>query len=155
VCGPDAVYLVVCAAVHAHVVLWVHPDDVERAARGITACVPGVFHQDSKTWKSAKGANAVDEDLLQLVLGFQMHVCRDFLCMKNKRGKCSKHFPFPEQHERDPKEDHSMGGMWTYFRPGHEHRNVVPYHAGVLLTWRAHMNLQRVTHADWTRYLLK
>jgi hypothetical protein len=75
--------------------------------------------------------------------------------MKNQQGSCKKRFPFPPQYERSPVQDHAQGGVWSYYRPGYEHRNVIPYHAGILLSWRAHMNLQRITHADWTRYLLK
>jgi hypothetical protein len=45
--------------------------------------------------------------------------------------------------------------MWVYFRPGWEHRNVVPYHPAILLIWGAHMNLQMITNASWSLYLLK
>lgn len=31
----------------------------------------------------------------------------------------------------------------------------VPYHPMVLMTWGAHMNIQRVTSAAWSYYLLK
>lgn len=31
----------------------------------------------------------------------------------------------------------------------------VPYHPMVLMTWCAHMNIQRVTAAAWSFYLLK
>lgn len=140
-------------AVHAHIVLWVHKEDVEAAAEGIVACVPGVQNKDGQ-WECAPGADEVDQDLLQLVLGFQMHICRDFLCLNNKKKVCSKKFPFPEQYERAPKQDKGLG-LWTYLRPGREHRNVIPYHPAILLSWRAHMNIQRITHSDWSRYLLK
>jgi hypothetical protein len=99
-------------------------------------------------------ADSVAQDLLRLVLAHQMHVCRDFLCRKKDKHKCSKHFPFPEQYERAPKQN-GLLGMWTYFRPGPDHRNVIPYHGEILLSWRAHMNLQIVTHSEWSRYLLK
>jgi hypothetical protein len=99
-------------------------------------------------------ADAHDQELLQLVLAHQIHICRDFLCRKKDKNKCSKHFPFREQYERSPKQD-GLLGIWTYFRPGPDHRNVIPYNSQLLLAWKAHMNLQRVTHADWTRYLLK
>jgi hypothetical protein len=42
-------------AVHAHVVLWVHPEDVERAADTIVASVPGVKNKDGQ-WECAPGA---------------------------------------------------------------------------------------------------
>jgi hypothetical protein len=42
--------------------------------------------------------------------------------------------------------------MWIYHRPGHEHRNVVPYHPKALLMWRAHINLQ-VSPAQRNRML--
>jgi hypothetical protein len=140
--------------VHAHIALWVHKDDVEQASLGVVACIPGIKNAAGH-WVCGEGANRDDEDLLRLVLQHQQHVCREFLCMKNKKGVCSKRFPFDVQHERKPKENAAMGGLWTYFRPRVEDRNVVPYHASILLTWRAHMNIQRVTHREWTRYLLK
>jgi hypothetical protein len=48
---------VVCdlCAVHAHVVLWVHPDDFEEAALGISAAIPGVKNKDGN-WECAPGA---------------------------------------------------------------------------------------------------
>jgi hypothetical protein len=141
-------------AVHAHVVLWVHKDDVEAASHGIVACVPGKLNKNEH-WELEDDADESAADLLKLVLREQIHTCKDFLCLKNKNKKCSKRFPFSCQSERHPKQDASMGGLWTYYRPREEDRNVIPYHAGILLSWRAHMNIQRVTHTDWTRYLLK
>lgn len=39
--------------------------------------------------------------------------------------------------------------LWPHVRAVH------PCLQGVLLVWNAHMNLQRVTNASWSRYLLK
>lgn len=46
---------------------------------------------------------------------------------------------------------------WEYLRL---HRTlddeyVVPYHPAVLLLWGAHINVQRVTNAAWSAYMLK
>jgi hypothetical protein len=34
-------------------------------------------------------------------------------------------------------------------------RNVVPYLPGLLLLWKGHLNVQRVTQEGWSVYLLK
>jgi hypothetical protein len=45
--------------------------------------------------------------------------------------------------------------IWQYHRPRDADANTVPYHPLLLLLWSAHCNVQRITNADWSRYVLK
>ncbi|KAL3155152.1 hypothetical protein ABBQ38_011208 [Trebouxia sp. C0009 RCD-2024] len=60
----------------------------------------------------------------------------------------------PVQSARTPVFQHSTN-RYLYHRPRHADRNVVPYHPVILLLWKAHMNLQRVTQTAWSFYVLK
>lgn len=140
-----------CTAVHAHIIIWVHPDDVDDAARNIVAAILGQQHTNG-TWTAAAGAGVLEQQLLHLVLTHQLHTCYPSLC--SVKGTCKEHFPFAAQHERAP-QFHEDSNRYTYFRPGDAHRNVVPYHPGILLAWGAHMNIQCVTSRAWSLYLLK
>lgn len=44
---------------------------------------------------------------------------------------------------------------WEYFQPKYCDKNVVPYHATILLVWGAHINLQWITFSYWSYYLIK
>jgi hypothetical protein len=37
----------------------------------------------------------------------------------------------------------------------HEDRNIVPYHASLLLLWNAHLNIQDIIFSYWSYYLFK
>ena len=141
-------------AVHAHIVMWIDEDDVETVDKNITAAVPGVFvpNEGNGSWQPPVNATEQDKDLLSLVLAHQQHVCWPNLCCKT--GKCRSGFPYPSQNSTSPVLDESRGS-YCYYRPGHEHRNIVPYHPGILLVWKAHMNIQKVTAQHWTYYMLK
>ncbi len=73
------------------------------------------------------------------------------VCVKET---CKVETPYEPQYSRRPVLDTS-GKRWRYFRPGEEHRNVVPYHPQLLLIWGADMNLQKVTGNNWSYYVLK
>lgn len=140
-------------AVHAHIVLWVHEDDLEEAGRGISGAVPGVFvpNEGNGYWVAPEDASEVDKRLLKLVLAHQQHKCYSQCCQK---GFCKYGFPYDPQEERSPTWDDAKG-RYTYYRPGLEHRNISPYHPAILLAWGAHCNLVRVANCAWSLYLLK
>jgi hypothetical protein len=50
---------------------------------------------------------------------------------------------------------HLHDQQWGYYRPRHIDRNITAYHPGVLLLWRANMNVKLVTGGAWAEYLLK
>lgn len=62
-----------CRSVHAHIVLWVHPEDVDRVASEITGCIPA--EQDAQgNWVTHSEAQ---KRLLDIVLRKQIHRCTD------------------------------------------------------------------------------
>lgn len=159
-------------SLHAHILLWVHPDDVERVANEIVAFIPakqapphnanpsctattGQLCPDAKqcleyTWYIPDDPREVI--LLKYVLRKQIHACRAEGC--RKQGTCKYCFPQPLQpHKRtvyNPATQH-----YDYYRPRECDRFVVPYHPTVMLHWGAHCNVQRVTNKAWSQYLLK
>lgn len=92
--------------------------------------------------------------LRELVLRKQLHVCRKVCYVGPSHHSCKHGFPFATQPEYEPILD-PLTQRWLYFRPRHEHRNVIPYHRSMLLLWGAHMNIQRVTNSSISHYLLK
>ena len=88
----------------------------------------------------------------------QLHRCRQTGC--SAKGHCQYGFPFPAQPAHNTTVD-AASQRYSYHRPaqcdahGCLHRNVVPYHPAVLLLWNAHMNIQRITDASWSLYILK
>jgi hypothetical protein len=92
------------------------------------------------------------------VMRKQLHRCRQTGCAA--KGHCQYGFPFPAQPAHNTTFD-AASQRYSYHRPaqydanGCLHRNVVPYHPAVLLLWNAHMNIQRITDASWSLYILK
>ncbi len=122
-------------SLHAHIILWLDPADVDCVAAETSAYVllPGMqLLQLSCRLKSELNT------LFQYVTKKQMHFCREQHCLENS-PTCS----FP--HRRT---DHlsiqlpSANGH----RPQHCDRKVVPYYPVVLLLWGAHMNPLRIHH---------
>jgi ATP-dependent exoDNAse (exonuclease V) alpha subunit len=140
-------------SLHAHIILWLHPDDVERVASEIVACVPAAF--DKAKHEFVPPTDPQQLKLYELVMRKQHHRCKKTGCMANKHRRCQYHFPYPPHPSRKPTFN-PLTKRWDYYRPGGgENRNVVPYHPDVLLLWEAHMNLQRITHSAWSFYVLK
>eukprot|EP00882_Tetradesmus_deserticola_P001750 GHRQ01001880.1.p1 GENE.GHRQ01001880.1~~GHRQ01001880.1.p1 ORF type:complete len:1314 (+),score=134.67 GHRQ01001880.1:549-3944(+) len=137
-------------SLHAHIMLWVHPDDIEGVANEIRADIPAKY--DATTQDFVPPAADADNILFRYVTRKQMHECRPEGCCTN--GPCKYHFPQPVH--TNPNTTYAPDKrQYTYFRPRVVDRNVVPYHPTLLLMWGSHMNLQRVTNAAWTAYLLK
>lgn len=128
---------------HAHIILWTHDDDVDEVASEIIAYIPAA-------------SNDLAQQLLRAqVLRKQMHTCTDIGELGCRlKGPCQHGFPYAQQLDRLPKYN-EVTMKHEYMRLGYEDRNVVPYHPLCLLLWGAHMNVQRITHAAFSRYLLK
>jgi hypothetical protein len=139
-------------AVHAHILLWVQPEDADAISDEIVACVPGIW-RTGVHWDPADGATDEEKELLRLVTQNQIHHCLADYCLK-RDGVCSKKFPFSPHYAQKAEFDKNKR-CFVYYRPGAEHGRVVPYHPAVLLAWGAHMNIQRVCNAAWSRYMLK
>jgi hypothetical protein len=84
----------------------------------------------------------------------QLHSCGERCYRKHKHSDCKYGFPF-SVHENDKAIFNIRNTRWEYHRPRYIDRNVVPYHATLLLLWGAHLNLQRITSTYWSYYLLK
>jgi hypothetical protein len=137
-------------SLHAHIVLWLSDADRERLASEICACVPAAYDAAAEQFIPPSDPSA--RRLYEFVVSKQMHECRAHGCLEH--GRCKYMYPHPPQPLREAQFDpHSM--RYMYYRPGHEHRNVIPYHPTLLLLWGAHMNLQLVTNTAWSKYLLK
>jgi hypothetical protein len=139
-------------SLHAHIVLWLHPDDVQPVSSEITACVPAEW--DPSTRQFLPPGDPKTKQLLDLVLRKQIHKCTKEGCCANKQRRCQYGFPFPPHMSRTPAYNPATK-RWEYYRPGEQHRNCVPYHPDVLMLWGAHMNVQRITNSAWSFYVLK
>jgi hypothetical protein len=67
-------------SIHAHIILWLHPDDVETVTSEIVAVVPAKFVQEDETNPQSAGAFVDPSDerqlrLFHLVRRKQMHRC--------------------------------------------------------------------------------
>ncbi len=133
-------------SLHAHVILWVHPDDKARVASEIVACVPAVYHGNgsdptcptsAEYWETPSDPNAAA--LFTHVLTKQLHVCRTNGCCA--AGPCKYGFPTRPHTVAAPALDPATL-RYQYYRPSWAHRNVSPYHPTVALLWGAHINLQ-------------
>ena len=144
-------------SLHSHIVLWSDPENADRVASEICAYIPAEF--DSNAGKFVQDHNNPMADLLyKYVTTKQLHYCREGGCTHIDGGNglkyCKLGFPV-DVHMNKEASIHPITGKWQYYRPGPEHRNVVPYHPVLLLLWGAHMNIQRVTNEAWSFYLLK
>jgi hypothetical protein len=114
------------------------------------AYIPVVYDEATKTF--IEPSDPMEQKLFKLVVRKQVHSCRK-RCYTNIRGY-KYGFPFSVNETRRARLNPYMQ-CWEYYRPRHCDRNVVPYHATLLLLWEAHINIQRITSSYWTYYLLK
>lgn len=135
---------------HARIMLWLNEEDVEKVCAEIDAHIPYIYD-----WEKYPD-NSKEKKLHHLVIRKQMHKCTNNcnILLEEGKHKCKYGFPFPIQTSIYPLLDEKTQ-RWTYYRPTSQYRNIVPYHAGILLLWKAHMNIQRVTNTGLSYYLLK
>jgi hypothetical protein len=146
-------------SLHAHIMLWIHADDIPALDSMISGAVPGELRDglaaaadlyDTSSWKTHCDHQA--QTLLQMVLRKQIHRCtpRDQpgCCSK---GACRYHFPA----SLHPQRAAAMGptGRFRYFCPREPDRYVVPYIPILLLLWRGHLNVQRIVDSLLSGYL--
>ena len=69
-------------SLHTHVLYWVHPDDVERVSREISAAIPADFSAPAESLASLRIPEDESEQwLLEQNLSKQQHVCRYFVAL--------------------------------------------------------------------------
>ena len=126
-------------SVHAHIILWMKQVDVERITNEITVAVLATF--DTTIGEFLEPIDSHQNKLFKIVMRKQLHTCNS-RCQQRTNGNHYKYgFPF-KPHIEEKTTYNSETKRWEYYRPRHEDRNVVPYHATLLLVWGAHLNLQ-------------
>jgi len=144
-------------SVHAHILLWVHPEDRVRVGSDICAHVPAERTPGNDGYIVPHDPQ--QNTLFHIVMRKQIHTCDHNRCLRQHPHDPNKHFckmgfPFAVQTCNTPTLD-AATNRYHYFRPRTCDSNVVPYHPLVLLLWNAHMNIQVITEAAWSRYVLK
>jgi hypothetical protein len=145
-------------SLHAHILLWVHHDDIDSVAMEITAALPGPYlpslENETEFVRFAVAPGGIEDQICSLVKRKQMHKCDHTINGCRARGKpCKYMFPFAPNLNGtvfEPKH-----GRYIYLRINEDDAYVVPYHPIILLLWQAHMNIQRITATQWSFYILK
>lgn len=135
-------------SLHAHIVLWLHPNDVESASNQIMGYIPGEWDEALQQWKPPSDPHELA--LQKWVLSKNIHVCHPRRCCS--KGPCKYKAPWPVHYGTTTTNEN---GAYVYYRPGDKHRFVVAYHPIIALLWGAHHNIQRVCRAAWSYYMLK
>jgi hypothetical protein len=145
-------------SLHAHILLWIDPMQIDAISQEICPSMLVRWEPDPHTpghhVRVDPMPDTPEADLLQLVQLKQMHQCRFTPrgCRDNNRP-CSYKFPYPTNHAGTIFNTNT--GHYDYFRFNSANQWIVPYHPTVLLLWRAHMNIQRITDTQWRKYILK
>jgi hypothetical protein len=91
----------------------------------------------------------LQKKLFMMVTRKQLHSCGKRCYCKHKYGECKYGFPL-SMHINNKAVFNARSTRWKYHRPWYIDRNVVSYHATLLLLWGAHLNLQRITSTYWS-----
>ena len=139
-------------SLYAHIMLWIEHTDLERVASETTASAPTVFNSTSGNF--IEPSDTEQNTLFKTMISKQLHACTSRCHNRKSHGTCKYEFLFPP-HTKEQTTYNVDTRRRDYYRPRNEDRNVVPYHAIILLLWGAHINLQRVNTTYWSYYLLK
>jgi hypothetical protein len=134
---------------HARQVLWLNEADTARAASEISATVPAEWDADADDW--VVPSDPEQARLLRLVLRKQMHRCSDVDAAggcRERHPQCRYGFPYDPHLDHEPLTDEAHRKI-LYYRLRYQDRNVVPFHAALLLLWGAHLNVQLICRAAW------
>ena len=151
---------------HAHIILWVHPDDRRETLRDIVAYIPADY--DPVTQSFVEPLDDAQKELYHLVINKQQHPC----CAPGRgcrsgehgeRSRCKYQYPHPpHEGETAPNPD---TGRYVYTRPyvpkdntpnapSVNHRTVA-YTPMCLLLWKANCMVMGVSQTDVCFYILK
>lgn len=114
-------------SLHAHIILWVHDDDIDRVASEITAHIPAPINPATGDF-CFDGMDTEEVLLAMYVLNKQQHRCmpaNEAGCRAS--GHCRYHFPQPLHRSRAPALDPATN-RYRYYSPREVDRNTVPYH---------------------------
>lgn len=151
------------ASLHCHMLLWLHPDDVERVCDEVTASLPCCYEKmvmaDGKEVFEPKLPEDINDgsivsNLIKIVERKQMHRCDDseYGCIQDN-GLCAEGYPYAANRQGTVYDQ--QRGVYKYLRMGPRDSRIVPYHPLLLLLWNAGCNVQRVTNSAWSKYVLK
>ncbi|WPT12295.1 hypothetical protein PSENEW3n2_00003953 [Picochlorum sp. SENEW3] len=132
------------AALHAHILLWSNPEDVKVHEQEITRDILMELNASGDWVSPDPHKNPIKYRLHCLLQRKNRHTCRPSVC--GKKRPCKLGYPYdiyngPTMYDEHRKE-------YLYKCPNYHSRNL-------MLAWNAHMCLKRVTHADFSYYLLK
>ena len=127
-------------AVHAHVIFWLHEEDVDEAISKIRSCMPAAWDPEAAgkvqedgtvtkgDWILPPEDAPLHRKLFKTVKRKQPHVCTPVNAegCRKEGDFCVGHFPQPVHLEKLPSED-EVERCYRYYCPGAEHRNIGPY----------------------------
>jgi hypothetical protein len=134
---------------HAHLVIWLtDPADVERVNASITCTMP-----DARRFPELAGQPWA-RDLARLVKRCMAHVCNGECRPPHKHDapRCKNHFPMEVCSEAYLDADTDR---WFYPVLHNSDAMTAPYLPELLLVWRAHCYIVRMTSTAFLQYLLK
>jgi hypothetical protein len=146
-------------SLHSHIMLWLTPEDAAIVDTEICACYPldeNMFAPPTASFphkfKPSDDANVTA--LAQYVLAKQHHECHVDKCRPHNSPYCKDHYPMQVQPSTTPVWRNAQK-KYLYYRPRECDAYVDVYHPATLLIWGARINMQKVTGAAWSAYLLK
>jgi hypothetical protein len=119
-----------CGFVHAHIILWVDKNDLEKITNEIIVFVLTIF--DDTNAKFILPNDSLQSKLFHMVLWKQLHQCQPQCIRGGWNGICKFEFPFLS-HIEENSIFNEKKKRWEYYKPWHEDGNVVPYHPTLLL----------------------
>jgi hypothetical protein len=106
-----------CGFVHAHIILWVNENDLERITNEIIAFVPTIF--DDTNAKFILPSDRLQSKLFHMVLRKQLHQCQPQCIQKGRDGICKFEFPFLSHVEQNSILNEKTN-RWDYYKPRQE-----------------------------------
>ena len=136
---------------HAHICIWLDPDDVDTLKEEITAHKPGTTDTSGRNVEPPH-EHSHARRLHDIIIQKMLHKCRKGLCHIDKH--CKLGFPMKQQTQRAACMNENTQ-KYDYYRPRFTDRNVVPYHPLLTYFWGAHANVLLVTGTNLSTYLMK
>ena len=112
---------------HAHIMLWLAVEDVQRVARDIVAFIPTIDEHST----------AYEQFIHEQITTKQQHQCRQDGCMAE--GQCRYGFPFPIRTQAAPSVNPTTH-RYEYMRLLASDGRTVPYHALILAIRMAYLD---------------
>ena len=119
-------------APHVHMLLWVALEFRENKV--VVATLPrGTQNNEGRLLK-------------ELVTSFQIHSCVERRCKRGPKGESLEQCKYGFPYKMRPTDGlDRLGIRYEYARTEEEDERIVPYVPDLLLAWRGHLNVQKVT----------